>query len=109
MKVYNQQLKKLCVAPKDKQALLNSESKLPSLGYVDYVRNLSAKQQKMLQKSCKQNYIPWRVVWIDNSVSTPCRIVFDASQSTDTGFSLNDVLAKGRNNMNKLQEIITRW
>ena len=54
-------------------------------------------------------YIPWRAVWKQNSISTPCRVVFDASQITDTGYSLNGVIAKGRNNMNKLVEIVLRW
>ena len=35
--------------------------------------------------------------------------MFDASQVTSTGFSLNDIIAKGRNNMNKLVEIVLRW
>ena len=54
-------------------------------------------------------YIPWRAVWKQNSVSAPCRVVFDASQIKNTGYSLNDVIAKGRNNMNKLVEIVLRW
>ena len=54
-------------------------------------------------------YIPWRAVWKQNSISTPRRVVFDASQITNTGYSLNDVIAKGRNNMNKLVEIVLRW
>ena len=29
--------------------------------------------------------------------------------ATSSGFSLNDILAKGRNNMNKLVEIVIRW
>ena len=48
----------------------------------------------MLKKSPNQNFIPWRVVWKDNSISTPCRIVFDASQPTSSGFSLNDVVTE---------------
>jgi hypothetical protein len=48
-------------------------------------------------------------VWNGNSISTPCRLVFDASQATNTGYSLNDIVAKGTNNMNKLIEIIIRW
>ena len=35
--------------------------------------------------------------------------MFDASQATDSGYSLNDILAKGRNSMNRLQEIVIRW
>ena len=43
------------------------------------------------------------------SISTPCRIVFDTSQATCSGTSLNDLLAKGRNTMNRLMEIMIRW
>ena len=35
-------------------------------------------------------------------MSTPCRLAFDASQPTSSGASLNDLLKKGKNNMNKL-------
>ena len=63
----------------------------------------------MLKNSPIKHFIPWRIVWNQNSVSTPCRPVFDASQVTGTGFSLNDILAKGKNNMNNLIEIIIRW
>ena len=34
---------------------------------------------------------------------------FDGSCPTNTGFSLNDVLAKGKNTMNKLLEVVIRW
>ena len=109
MKTFNQQLKKLDKNPKDKDDVIKSEQKLQQLGHVDYVKNLSVEMQHQLLNNPIQNFIPWRAVWKDNSLSTPCRIVFDASQVTDTGFSLNDMLAKGRNNMNKLQEILIRW
>ena len=46
--------------------------------------------------------MPWRVVWKANSVSAPWRLVFDESQISNAGYSLNDILAKGRNNMNNL-------
>ena len=35
--------------------------------------------------------------------------MFDASQPTTSGYSINDILAKERNNLNKLQEILIRW
>ena len=38
-----------------------------------------------------------------------CRLVFDASQPTKSGFSLNDILTKGRNSINKLQEVFVLW
>ena len=109
IKVYNQQVKKLNNNPDDKEQIINSEKKLQDLGHVDYVRNLPDHLQEILKNSPVQNFIPWRVVWKGSSISTPCRVVFDASQITDTGYSLNDVIAKGRNNMNKLVEIVIRW
>ena len=109
LKIYNQQLKKLNQNPVDKSEILESESKMQQLGFVDYVENLTSEQQDMLQKSPAQNFIPWRVVWKTTSVSTPCRVVFDASHPTPSGYSLNDILAKGKNGLKKLQEILIRF
>ena len=104
--IYKSQIKKLNNCEKDKNDVLTSERKLQDLGHVEYVGNLSADQQKMLHENPIQNYIPWSCVWNGNSLSTPCRIVFNASMPTQSGFSLNDLLAKGSNNMNKLVEIL---
>ena len=105
LKIYQQQLKKLNNESNlgDKMDIIKSENKLQELGFV----NLSPEMQHKLNHQ-HQHYIAWRAVW-KKSVSTPCRIVFDASQPTSSGFSLNDILAKGRNNLNKLQEIVIRW
>ena len=82
--------------------MIASEAKLHALGHVCYSKDLSTELQKMLQKHPVQNYIPWRAVWKENSLSTP-------SGNTGGGFSLNDILVKGHNNMNKLVEIFIRW
>ena len=50
----------------------------------------------MLKASDVHNVILWRTGWNGNSVSTPCRNVFDASHHTGSGTSLNDMLAKGK-------------
>ena len=111
IKVYNQQLRKLNKPSNqsDKDDILTSEGKLQSLGYVDYVSNLPESTQRMLEEHQTHHFIPWRAVWKGNSISTPCRIVFDASSTTSSGYSLNDLLAKGRNNLNRLQEVLIRW
>ena len=108
LKIYNQQLRKLNKNLQDKADVITSENKLQRLGHVDYVQNLSH-EQRMLSEVEMKYYFPWRAVWKQNSISTPCRVVFDVSQITNTGYSLNDVIAKGRNNMNKLVEIVLRW
>ncbi|XP_066933763.1 uncharacterized protein [Clytia hemisphaerica] len=110
-RIYYQQLKKLDRPEnnKDKADILESEAKLQKLGYVEYVENLAPEQQSTLRETTNQNFIPWRAVWKESSVSTPCRVVFDASHPTSSGVSLNDILAKGQNNYNKLQNLLIRW
>ena len=66
-------------------------------------------QQKELKESPIQNFITWHCVWNKNSLSTPCRMVFNASHSSRGRRSLNSILAKGMNNMNSLLEILLRW
>ena len=107
--IYNSQVKRLARNPSNKDDIVASENKLQNLGYVDYVKNLTQEQQLKLKEDPVQNFIPWSSVWKENSISTPCRIVFNASLPTDTRFSLNDILAKGTNNMNVLVEIFLRW
>ena len=109
LQVYQQQIKKLNKYPKDKQDVIESERKLHQLGHVDFVKNLSPEIQKQLQLNSIKNYIPWRAVWKENSITTPCRVVFDAFQPTYSGYSLNSIIAKGKNSMNKLVEIVLRW
>ena len=82
--------------------------KLRSLGFVEWVKNLSKEDQEMLQKSPIKNFIKWKQVFKE-SASTPCRPVFDASQPTPSGDSLNDITAKGTNMLNRLVEIFLSW
>ena len=86
--------------------MLEAERKLQNLGFVDWLENLSKDDQNSILNGAVQYYIPWRVVSSD-SVSTPVKPVFGASMRPPGGCSLNDILPKGSNNMNKLIEIIT--
>ena len=108
-KVYNQQIKKLNRNPADKESVIKSEGKLQSLGYVAYVKDLPVEIQEMLSTSPLQNFIPWLVAWKEDSMTTPCRMVSHASMPTASGYSLNDCVAKGRNNLRKILEIFIRW
>ena len=102
LKVYEQQIKKLSnpLNVKDKADVLKSEAKLQKLGFIDYIRNLSEESKLKLRENQIQNYIAWRAVWKSSSVSTPCRVAFDAMQ-TPSGCSLNDILAKDKNGLNR--------
>ena len=108
LKIYNQQLRKLNKNLQDKANVITSENKLQRLRHVDYVQNLSQEQQRMLSEMDMKYYIPRRAAWKQNAISTTCRVAFDASQIQNTGHGLNDVIVKGRSNMNKLIEIVIR-
>ena len=109
LKVYNQQLRKINKCPADKEAILKSEAKLQAAGYVAYVKDLPEEMQKILAESPHQNFYPWLVAYKASSQTTPARLVFDASRPTATGYSINDILAKGTNNLNHLLEIFIRF
>ena len=88
---------------------MESERKMQKLGFVDKLERSTSSQKEAVKNSRTQYFIPRRAVWNSNSLSTPCRLPFDASQVTTSGYSLNSILAKCRNNMNKLIEILIRW
>ena len=108
-KVYDSQVRVLSKKPKDRESAIQFEGKLQELGFVDYLHNLSAEQQAMILDAPTHYLIPWFPVWNEGSVSTPCRLVFDATRATSEGCSLNSLLAKGVNNMNSLIGILIRW
>ena len=91
LQIYNQGIQKLDQNLQDKRDVIESEAKVQKLGFVEFVKNVTLKQQQMLKAGGVQNFIPWRAVWNGNSVSTLYYIVFDASQETPSGTSLNDI------------------
>ena len=107
-KIYHSQVKALSNKSDKREAVLESEAKLQRLGYVDWFDNLPDDVKDMIRQNFRY-FIPWRVVMNENSLSTPCRLVFDASCAPKGGCSLNMLLAKGTNNMNKLIVILIRW
>ena len=109
LKVYRGQTRSLSSRPVDRAAVIESEGKLQALGFVDYVENLSELEKGLVLGSKTKYFIPWRVVFNENSLTTPCRLVFDASHASKGGCSLNSLLAKGANSLNKLVEILIRW
>ena len=107
-KVYRQQLRKLARDDKKREGVIRSEQKLQDAGHVNWVTELSEEEKKLLEKGLSI-YIPWRFVENPNSLSTPIRLVFDASSTTSTGLSLNDILAKGINSLNSMICITIRF
>ena len=109
LKVFNTQVKILNTRPEDKKSVLVFEQALQSMGCVDYLSNLSQSEREMIIQHEVKNFIPWRPVWNPDSMTTPCRMAFDASMGTKGGSSLNSILAKGCSSLNNLQGIAIRW
>ncbi len=107
--VYKKVLRDLDKNPGDRESALKCERKLHDLGFVAWVRDLPEEVQKMLKESPIQNFFPWFLSYKESSVSTAVRPVFHATMPTASGYSLNDIVAKGKNNMNALLEIFIRW
>ena len=107
--VYKAQVRKLDKCPEERKEIIESEAKMHDLGFVEKLQNLTREQQAMIFSSNMQHYLVWRVVYNPNSLSTPCRLVFDASHPTASGRSLNSLLPKGENRMNQLLQIVIRW
>ena len=110
-------LKVLCSqvtqANKDEQARLDiiaSHEKLRSHGHVCDSTELATEEFESLKHNPPGTYyIPWRAVHKQGSVSTPTRIVFDASAKTPQGESLNNILAKGTNTLANLNSKLLRF
>ena len=107
--VYKSQVRKLDKCPNERREIIEAEAKMRELGFVDKLENLSSEQQAKILGSAMLHYLVWRVVYNPNSLSTPCRLVFDASHPTASGRSLNSILPKGMNSMNQLLQIVIRW
>lgn len=109
-KVLESQLRNISKSEDMKQDVLQSHKKLQDRGHVVSVKDLSPEELERMNSMPGDGYIiPWRTVYKESSLSTPCRMVFDASAKTPGGESLNNILAKGRNKLEKILHILLRF
>ena len=114
MKVYRSMCSKAAKSQECKDQINVAFDKLFKNGHAMFLKYMQADRlDKFLQKPV-QHYLPWRLVWKSDSVTTPLRPVFDASTNTRKsqdgsggGRSLNDLLCKGKvDNLNLLRMMI---
>ena len=88
------------------ERIIISHNKLRDKGYVCRLDELPPD----LLAAANQDgyYIPWRTVE-SGSLSTPVRMVFDASSKTSSGYSLNDILAKGVNMLANMVMLLAKF
>ena len=77
--------------------------------HIVLLNNLPAEKQEEILNSKLSYTIPADVAFKEASVLTPARWVFDAGSKSPTGYSLNDLLAKGTINLFKLVNKVLGW
>ena len=109
-RILESQLKQLSKNNQAKLDVAAAFEKLNSKGYVVCLSDLPIEEKRLVTDAPDPGYfIPWRAVWKETSISTPCRLVFDASSKTPGGESLNNILAKGENRLSKIHNILLQF
>ena len=114
VKVLNSQCNKLKNDPEGKAVVIKAFRKLIDRGFAVFYEDLSAEQKDKLDAKPVQYYLPWRTVYKD-SVTSPCRPVFDASSKTPVlpngqgGRCLNDLMMKGKISTLNLLNMLLRF
>ena len=112
-KILEVQCKKMAKDPEARDLVIKAFDKLFKNQYIVKFSDLSPEQQEKIVSKNPQHYIAWRSVFKD-SISTPCRPVFDASTKTPLngdkgGRCLNDITMKGRVSTLNLINLLLNW
>ena len=115
LKVYQKMCEKASKDPSIKDEIIAAVEKLFKTGQALYLGDVEpSRLEKFIHKEV-QHYLPWRVVYKPDSLSTSVRPVFDASSNTKRrpdgtgGRSLNDLLCKGRIKTMNLLRMVLRF
>ena len=103
---YKRVVNKLSKAPEDRKAIIKSFNKQIELGFIQKLSTMPKELQDSIT-SKRMYIIPWNYVYKEASISTPVRIVINASSKTSTGKSLNQILCKGLPKINLLPLLMT--
>ena len=100
LRVYNG----MCRKSEDlKEGMRSVHADLVQKGFLKKLSDLPQAQKDIIENSGFKHYMPWRCVEKPDSLSTPVRLVVDPSMS-----GLNLILAKGTNNLTKINSILLR-
>ena len=114
LKILDQQCNKHHKDVETRELICKSFDKLMKNGHMVLWDSLTEDEKKVIEAKKVSHWLPWRVVFKD-SLSTPCRAVFDASSNTKVdadgngGRSLNDLVVKGKVTTLNLMKMITRF
>ena len=108
-RIFASQMRGFARNPAMKEAVLAAHDKLLTRGHVMAVSDLSQEERRIFDATPGSYVLPWSCVAKLDSVSTPYRVVFNASFKTKTGDSLNTVLAKGANKLPLILSLLLRF
>ena len=100
LKIYQTQCRK---PDKMKTEMRKVHQDLVNKGFMKKLCDLNPEQQSIVNNAKFRHIMPWRIAEKLDSLSTPYRMVVDASVT-----GLNDILAKGENRMSKINHILIR-
>ena len=103
------QMRSIVRNPAVMTSIMAAHDKLYLKGHVAAYNELSDVEKMAVDTAKGSYFIPWTCVFKEGSVSTPYRIVFNASHRTKTGESLNSVLAKGMNKLPRILNLLIRF
>ena len=108
-RIFESQMRSITKNPALKEAVIKAHDKLLLKGHVCAVTDLS-EEEKVIFDATKGSYtIPWSCVTKLESISTPYRMVFNASHKLRTGESLNSILAKGANRLPQIFSLLVKF
>ena len=113
LKVYKGICAKASKSDKVKEEIQAAFDKFFKNGHAVFLKDVDSEELIQFINKTVQYFLPWRLIYKADSLTTPCRPVFDASSNTrrrpdgSGGRSLNDLLCKGKiDTLNLLQMVI---
>ena len=100
VQVYRTQCKKSDIV---KDGIRKVHKELVERGFMSRLEDISQEKQKIISEAPFLHFYSWRVVYKEDSLSTPVRLVVDPTMS-----GLNLLLAKGENRLGSIMDILIR-
>ena len=109
LKILESQVKAISKHPQMMADVKKAHDKLLNNGHVVAIKDLEPEVRELVMNAAVSYYIPWSCVTKEGSVSSPYRLVFNASFKTLSGESLNSCLAKGVNKLPKILNLLIKF
>ena len=77
--------------------------------YLDLGHMRALTSEELKRNNQQVHYIPHHDIWQRGDLKKKLRVVFNASRTTSSGFSLNDAMYAGPKLLNNLMTVLIRW